>query len=81
MRLRGGAGSVRRDDPCGTIAGPLFIVSSGVQALTRPGFDLRRHAISMLTLGDQGWMQRATFVTTGLLVLVAAAGIRRARPR
>jgi hypothetical membrane protein len=48
------------------------------RALTRPGFDLRRHAISMLTLGDQGWMQRGTFVATGLLVLVAAAGIRRA---
>jgi hypothetical membrane protein len=62
---------------CGVAAGPLFIVSSGAQALTRPGFDLRRHAISMLTLGDQGWMQRATFIVTGLLVLACAVGIRR----
>ena len=63
---------------CGVAAGPLFIVSSGAQALTRPGFDLRRHAISMLMLGDRGWMQRATFIVTGLLVLACAAGIRGA---
>ena len=39
---------------CGVIAGPLFMVVSLVQAFTRPGFDLKRHAISMLSLGDLG---------------------------
>src|SRR5256885_6259149 len=49
-----------------------------VQAFTRPGFDLRRHAISMLSLGDLGWIQTSNFVATGLLVLALAAGVRRA---
>lgn len=64
----------------GTIAGPLFIGASLVQAFTRPGFDLRQMAISMLTLGDLGWIQRANFVACGLLVLACAAGLRRALP-
>jgi hypothetical membrane protein len=62
----------------GTIAGPLFIVASLVQAFTRPGFDLLRMAISMLTLGDAGWIQRANFIVCGVLVLACAAGLRRA---
>src|SRR5215469_16150900 len=57
----------------GTIAGPLFIVASVVQAFTRPGFDIRRLAISMLTLGDLGWIQRANFIVCGVLVLACAA--------
>lgn len=62
----------------GTIAGPLFIVASLAQAFTRPGFDIRRMAISMLTLGDLGWAQRVNFVVCGLLVLACAVGLRRA---
>jgi hypothetical membrane protein len=62
----------------GTVAGPLFIVASLAQAFTRPGFDIRRLAISMLTLGDLGWIQRANFVVSGLLVLACAVGLRRA---
>jgi len=62
----------------GTVAGPLFIVASLVQAFTRPGFDIRRLAISMLTLGDLGWIQRTNFVVSGLLVLACAVGLRRA---
>jgi len=61
----------------GLIAGPLFIGASYAQVLTRPGFDLTRHAISMLTLGDQGWIQSANFEITGLLVLACAVGMRR----
>ena len=61
----------------GVIAGPLFILASFAQVLTREGFDLKRHAISMLTLGDQGWIQSANFEITGLLVLACAVGIRR----
>jgi hypothetical membrane protein len=61
----------------GLIAGPLFIGASFAQALTREGFDLRRHAISMLLLGNQGWIQMANFEITGLLILASAVGIRR----
>jgi hypothetical membrane protein len=62
----------------GVAAGPMFIVVAGIQALTRPGFDIRRHAISMLSLGDLGWIQIANFVVTGVLTVACAVGMSRA---
>lgn len=62
---------------CGVLGGPLFIVVALVQSFIRPGFDLRRHAISMLSLGDLGWVQVANFVATGVLALACAVGMRR----
>jgi hypothetical protein len=49
-----------------------------VQMATRPGFDIRRHAVSQLTLGDLGWVQMTDFVVAGVLVVAFAAGVRRA---
>ncbi|MGC5307647.1 DUF998 domain-containing protein [Micromonospora zamorensis] len=63
---------------CGTVAGLLFPALSFGQAFTRPGFDLRRHALSALTLGDLGWLQVIAFVGTGLLAVAFAVGLRRA---
>ncbi|MGQ5261055.1 DUF998 domain-containing protein [Micromonospora sp. ZYX-F-536] len=63
---------------CGTIAGLLFPALSFGQALTRSGFDLRRHALSSLTLGDLGWLQVVAFVGTGLLAVAFAVGLWRA---
>jgi hypothetical protein len=62
----------------GVIAGPLFYAMVGIQALTRPGFDIRRHPLSLLSLGDLGWIQMATFVAAGVAGVACAAGIRRA---
>ena len=62
---------------CGILAGPLFIVLASIQALTRDGFDLGRHAISALSLGDLGWVQRANFVVAGILMGAFAVGARR----
>jgi hypothetical membrane protein len=62
----------------GVVAGPFYIVVSLVLALTRPGFDLTKHALSLLTLGDLGWLQRANLVLTGLMAIAAAIGILRA---
>jgi hypothetical protein len=62
---------------CGVVAGSLFMVVALVQSFLRPGFDLRRHAISMLSLGDLGWMQRTDFVACGVLFLALAVGVRR----
>ena len=62
----------------GVVAGPLFVLVSLAQAFTRNGFDLRRHAFSMLSLGDLGWLQIANFVLAGTLFLVAGLGARRA---
>jgi hypothetical protein len=62
---------------CGVAAGPLFTVVAVIEMLTRPGFDLRRHDLSLLSNGDLGSIQIASFVVTGLLTVAAAVGIRR----
>jgi Protein of unknown function (DUF998) len=62
---------------CGVAAGPLFIVAGLLQASTRDGFDLGRHQLSLLSLGDLGWIQTTNFVLSGLLFLGGAAGMRR----
>lgn len=62
---------------CGVVAGSLFMVVALVQSFLRPGFDLRRHAISMLSLGDLGWIQVTDFVASGVLFLALALGVRR----
>ena len=62
----------------GVVAGPFYVVVGLVLAITRPGFDLTRHALSLLTLGDLGWLQRGNLILTGLMAIVAALGILRA---
>ena len=62
----------------GVIAGPIYVVTSLTQALLREGFDLSRHAWSQLALGETGWIQVANLVVTGLMVIAAAVGLRRA---
>lgn len=61
----------------GAAAGPLYIMLGGLQMVTREGFDMRRHALSQLANGDMGWVQVVNFLSTGLLVILGAAGIRR----
>jgi len=43
--------------------------------LIRDGFDIRRHALSLLSNGDLGWIQIVNFLVCGLLVI--AVGMRR----
>jgi hypothetical protein len=62
----------------GVVAGPLFVAVAFLQALTRAGFDLRRHPFSLLSLGELGWIQIANFVVAGLLFVACAVGMRRA---
>jgi hypothetical protein len=62
----------------GLVAGPLYVVVSLAQALTRPGFDLTRHAWSLLENGPLGWIQRLNLLLAGLMMLAFAAGVRRA---
>jgi hypothetical membrane protein len=65
---------------CGAVAAPLFIVVALIEISTRPGFDLRRNDLSLLSNGDLGWVQIANFVVAGILVIGGAFGIRRAIP-
>ncbi len=52
--------ATRRLLACGIVAGPLFLAVILVQAFTREGFDLGRHPISLLSLGDLGWCRSQT---------------------
>lgn len=65
---------------CGAVAAPLFAVVAVIEMLTRTGFDLRRHDLSLLSNGDLGWVQIANFVVAGILVMGGAVGIKRAIP-
>jgi len=59
----------------GIVAGPLFIVVVLIQTFTRQGFDLVRLPLSLLNLGDLGWIQMTNFIVDGLLAVACAVGI------
>ena len=61
----------------GIVAGPLFVATVVIQELTRAGFDPERHPLSLLSLGDQGWIQITNFVVSGVLAFAGAVGLRR----
>src|SRR2546423_3589075 len=66
---------------CGAIAGPLFILIVLIQDYARPGFDPRLQPLSLLSLGDWGWVQIVNFVLAGVLNLLYAVGLwRRLHP-
>ena len=63
---------------CGVAAGvlmPALILADGA---TRPGYSLWRHGASQLGTGERWWLLTLTFVVSGLLLLLFAAGLRRA---
>ena len=62
----------------GPLAGAVYLTSGLVQAVTRDGFDLTRHDLSLLANGPLGWIQVTTLAVAGLMVLAAAVGVRRA---
>src|SRR2546430_14769998 len=63
---------------CGVLAGPIFAVVGLAQAATRDGFDIRHHALSLLSNGPLGWIQIVNFLVTGTLTVAATVGLRRA---
>ena len=50
---------------CGAAAEPLFVVAVLVQDGTRAGLDPAQQPLSLLSLGDLGWIQVTTFALTG----------------
>ena len=66
---------------CGAIAGPLFIFTVLIQDYTRPAFNPRLQPLSLLSLGEWGWVQIVNFVLAGVLNLLYAGGLwRRLHP-
>jgi hypothetical protein len=59
------------------LAGPLYLTVGLLQAFTRPGFDITRHSLSLLSNGDLGWIHITNLVVTGLLTIAGAVGMRR----
>jgi uncharacterized protein DUF998 len=62
---------------CGAVAGPIFILVGFASAFTRSGFELTKHPLSLLSVGQHGWIQISNFVMAGLLFLASAVGVRR----
>lgn len=61
----------------GVIAGIGMTATSCLLAALRTGFDVRRHANSLLVLGDWGWVQTVDFVVFGVLVAAFGLGVWR----
>lgn len=62
----------------GVLAGALYLVAGTVLAVNREGFDLARHPLSLLMLGEGGWMQRANLILAGSMTIAAGLGFSRA---
>ena len=62
----------------GLVAAGLFVAITLVEIFIRPGFSIQRHAISMLSLGERGWLMAAIFIISGLLTLAFALGFWKA---
>jgi hypothetical membrane protein len=66
---------------CGAVAGPLFILTVLIQDYARPDFNPRLQLLSLLSLGEWGWVQIVNFVLAGVLNLLYAVGLwRRLHP-
>jgi|SRR6185369_5687006 len=63
---------------CGVVAGPLYIAVGLFEIFTRPGFDVRKHSLSLMSIGPSGWIHITLFIVSGLLVILGAIGIRKA---
>jgi hypothetical protein len=62
---------------CGAIAGPAFVLVVLLQDYTLSGVDPRTQPLSLLALGDWGWIQTSNFIGAGVLNLLYAVGLRR----
>lgn len=60
------------------VVGPLlFVVVLLIEGATRPGYNAWHTFGSLLSLGDQGWMQISNFIVCGVLTLGFAIGLRQ----
>jgi hypothetical protein len=61
----------------GILAGPIYILVGIIEILTRPGFDMTRHDLSLMANGDWGWLHILMLIVTGLLTVAGAFGLRK----
>ena len=60
---------------CGVVGGPMYVIVTLAQALTRDGFDMRQHRFNLLTAGDLGWIHQLNMVLVGVLTVLFAFGV------
>jgi hypothetical protein len=77
----GNARAVRARTGCGVVAGPVFVSAFTAIGARRAGYAWRRHAVSSLADGREGWTQRANFIGVGALYCVAAQGLAQSPKR
>jgi hypothetical membrane protein len=64
------------------ITGPiLFVATFLVAGATRPDYDPVRHYVSLLSLGDGGWAEVASFIVSGALIAAFGLGLARSWAR
>ena len=61
----------------GVLVGPFYVVVGLTQALTRDGYQIARHDLSLLANGPLGWIQVTNLILSGLMTVAAAVGMRR----
>jgi hypothetical membrane protein len=69
--------STRRLLQAGILGPALFVSVFLVEGATRPGYDPVRQFVSLLSLGEGGWVQVANFVVAGVLFMAFGLGLRR----
>ena len=62
---------------CGVLAGPLFVLVFLVDGATRPGYDPMTMPVSLLAVGDRGWVQTLNFLVDGVLLAAFTIGLFR----
>lgn len=62
----------------GSFGGPVFVVLVLVQMATVPWFDITRYPLSVLSIGETGYLQKAAFLIAGVLTVVGALALRSA---
>ncbi|MCZ7418441.1 MULTISPECIES: DUF998 domain-containing protein [unclassified Micromonospora] len=74
--------SITRGAATAAILAPALLIGLDLtDGATRPGYQLTRHWISHLSLGERGWLGTVKLVAVGLLIVAVALGLRdRAKP-
>lgn len=62
----------------GVVAGLFYLAVGIIRGLTREGFSFSEHPLSLLMLGEGGWVQSANLMVSGAMVVAAALGFNRA---
>lgn len=64
---------------CVALGAPLFVATFLIEGARRKGYDPIREPVSALALGERGWIQRANFIGTGLLMIAGSMGLRQSK--